>query len=50
MPPRKTEDEENEYERQQFYMCKLEEAGFSNISIPEAGNEVKLQMPDLYSF
>jgi metallo-beta-lactamase family protein len=31
-----------EYEAQQFYQGKLEAAGFRNISIPEAGAEVKL--------
>jgi metallo-beta-lactamase family protein len=31
-----------EYVAQQFYLGKLEEAGFRNISIPEAGTEVQL--------
>jgi metallo-beta-lactamase family protein len=31
-----------EYDAQQFYLGKLEEAGFRNISIPEAGTEVQL--------
>jgi metallo-beta-lactamase family protein len=31
-----------EYEAQQFYQGKLEEAGFRNISMPEAGTEVQL--------
>ena len=31
-PPRKTEDEESEYEAQQFYQGNLVEAGFRNIS------------------
>ncbi|MGZ4863035.1 MAG: MBL fold metallo-hydrolase RNA specificity domain-containing protein [Halobacteriota archaeon] len=31
-----------EYNVQQFYMGKLQEAGFKNISIPEAGVEVQL--------
>jgi metallo-beta-lactamase family protein len=31
-----------EYEAQQFYQGKLEEAGFRNISMPEAGTEAQL--------
>jgi metallo-beta-lactamase family protein len=31
-----------EYVAQQFYLGKLEEAGFRNISIPEVGTEVQL--------
>ena len=31
-----------EYEAQQFYQRQLEEAGFRNIGIPEAGTDVQL--------
>ena len=38
-----------EYEAQQFYQRTLEEAGFRNISIPEAGTEVQLSAMKLDS-